>query len=178
MRIIGCILYEHNLWFVLMAALMCIAGSMVSATLFRKTITDKGEAWIHWCFLSAVTAGAATWATHFIAMLGYQTSAPVTLDGVLTVISALMAAGGIGIGLVLASSTSPRIASLAGGSTIGLAIGAMHYTGMFAYRVDGIVHWDWRYVMGSFAIAMGCSIAAIHLLRKNDTPYRTWQAGG
>ena len=42
MRIIGCILYEHNLWFVLMAALMCIAGSMVSATLFRKTITDKG----------------------------------------------------------------------------------------------------------------------------------------
>ena len=174
MRIIGCILYEHNLWFVLMAALMCIAGSMVSATLFRKTITDKGEAWIHWCFLSAVTAGAATWATHFIAMLGYQTSAPVTLDGVLTVISALMAAGGIGIGLVLASSTSPRIASLAGGSTIGLAIGAMHYTGMFAYRVDGIVHWDWRYVMGSLAIAMGCSIAAIHLLRKNDTPYRTW----
>ena len=178
MRIIGCILYEHNLWFVLMAALMCIAGSMVSATLFRKTITDKGETWIHWCFLSAVTAGAATWATHFIAMLGYQTSAPVTLDGVLTVISALMAAGGIGVGLVLASSTSPRIASLAGGSTIGLAIGAMHYTGMFAYRVDGIVHWDWRYVMGSLAIAMGCSIAAIHLLRKNDTPYRTWQAGG
>ncbi|HCB77968.1 MAG TPA: hypothetical protein DEP68_04220, partial [Erythrobacter sp.] len=47
-------------------------------------------------------------------MLGYQTTAPVSLDGVLTVISALIAAGGIGLGLVLASSTSARIAVLGG----------------------------------------------------------------
>ena len=142
MRIIGCIVEDHNLWFVLIAAIMCVAGSMVSATLFRRTMAEEGPAWVHWCFLSAVTAGAATWATHFIAMLGYQTTAPVSLDGVLTVISALIAAGGIGLGLVLASSTSARIAVLGGGATIGFAISAMHYVGMFAYRVDGIVSWD------------------------------------
>ncbi|MDQ0565895.1 EAL domain-containing protein [Erythrobacter citreus] len=177
MRIIGCIVEDHNLWFVLIAAIMCVAGSMVSATLFRRTMAEEGPAWVHWCFLSAVTAGAATWATHFIAMLGYQTTAPVSLDGVLTVISALIAAGGIGLGLVLASSTSARIAVLGGGATIGFAISAMHYVGMFAYRVDGIVSWDWRYVLASLAIAMVCAGSAIHLLRDQDNGYRVWQAG-
>tara|TARA_R100000306_G_C4379975_1_gene143751 strand:+ start:3726 stop:5765 length:2040 start_codon:yes stop_codon:yes gene_type:complete len=177
MRIIGCIVEDHNLWFVLIAAIMCVAGSMVSATLFRRTMAEEGPAWIHWCFLSAVTAGAATWATHFIAMLGYQTTAPVSLDGVLTVISALIAAGGIGLGLVLASSTSARIAVLGGGATIGFAISAMHYVGMFAYRVDGIVSWDWRYVLASLAIAMVCAGSAIHLLRDQDNGHRVWQAG-
>ena len=177
MRIIGCIVEDHNLWFVLIAAIMCVAGSMVSATLFRRTMAEEGPAWVHWCFLSAVTAGAATWATHFIAMLGYQTTAPVSLDGVLTVISALIAAGGIGLGLVLASSTSPRIAVLGGGATIGFAISAMHYVGMFAYRVDGIVSWDWRYVLASLAIAMVCAGSAIHLLRDQANGHRVWQAG-
>jgi diguanylate cyclase (GGDEF)-like protein len=177
MRIIGCIVEDHNLWFVLIATIMCVAGSMVSATLFRRTMAEEGPAWVHWCFLSAVTAGAATWATHFIAMLGYQTTAPVSLDGVLTVISALIAAGGIGLGLVLASSTSARIAVLGGGATIGFAISAMHYVGMFAYRVDGIVSWDWRYVLASLAIAMVCAGSAIHLLRDQDNGHRVWPAG-
>ena len=44
MRIIGCILYEHNLWFVLMAALMCIADSKgkVNETEFSHCITAIG----------------------------------------------------------------------------------------------------------------------------------------
>ena len=62
MRIIGCIVDDHNLAFVVLAALMCIAGSMVSTTLFRRTLIADGIARVHWCFLSAVTAGAATWA--------------------------------------------------------------------------------------------------------------------
>jgi len=177
MRIIGCIVDDHNLAFVVLAALMCIAGSMVSTTLFRRTLIADGIARVHWCFLSAVTAGAATWATHFIAMLGYQPHAPVSLDGALTVVSALIAVGGIGLGLMLASVPMPRFAPLIGGATIGLALGAMHYVGMFAYRVDGIVHWDWRYVFASLVIAITCSIFAIRLLREDDARHRAWPAG-
>ena len=177
MLIISCIIYDHNLWFVLMAALMCVAGAMVSATLFRRTLSEKGFARVHWCFLSAVTAGAATWATHFIAMLGYQPNAPVTLDGVLTVISALIAVAGIGTGLALASAKFTRFAPILGGSIIGLAMGAMHYVGMFAYRVDGIVQWDWRYVIASLLIAMTCSSLAIRRLRAETGTHSVWHAG-
>lgn len=178
MRIIGCIVHEHNLWFVLMAALMCLAGSLVSATLFRRTLSESGVVRVHWCFLSAVTAGAATWATHFIAMLGYQSPVPVRLDGVLTVLSALIAAGGIGIGLILATVRMHKFATVIGGATIGLAIAAMHYVGMFAYRVDGIVHWDWRYIAVSLVIAPACSALAVKRLRQGADKGRNWQAGG
>ena len=165
MRIIGCLLDQHNLGFVAIAALMCILGSLVSATLFRRTVTAGKKARFHWYFLSSVTAGAATWATHFIAMLGYNPGAPVTVDGILTVVSAVIAVGGIGIGLVLSTMPKARIAAALGGSTIGLAMGAMHYVGMFAYRVDGPVAWDWKLVMASLTIAMGCSWLAIRGLR-------------
>jgi len=177
MLIVGCIINDHNLWFVLMAAVMCIAGSMVSATLFRRTLSEDGIARVHWCFLSAVTAGAATWATHFIAMLGYQPNTPVTLDGALTVVSALIAVAGIGAGLALASSKFARLAPLLGGSIIGLAMGAMHYVGMFAYRVEGIVHWDWRYVVASMVIAITCSSLAIRVLRRSFGALGIWHAG-
>ena len=177
MRIVSCLVEDHNITFVVMAALMCIAGSIVSATLFRRTLAEGGTARVHWCFLSAVTAGAATWATHFIAMLGYQPHAPVSLDGFLTVVSALIAVAGIGLGLILSSVRLPRFAPLIGGSTIGLSISAMHYVGMFAYRVDGIVQWDWGYVIASLVVAIACSVYAIRLLRDDADRHRSWQAG-
>ena len=178
MRIISCLLEEHNLWFVLMAAVMCVVGSMTSAMLFRRSLRIVGSARLHWCLLSAVTAGSMIWATHFIAMLGYQPKAPIDFDGALTVVSALIAVFGIGFGLLLATVRKPRFAATIGGATIGLAIAAMHYVGMFAYRVDGLVQWDWRYVMGSIIFVMAGSIMVIHLLRQARTRREIWQAGG
>lgn len=178
MRIISCLLLEHNLWFVLLAGVMCVAGSMTSTMLFRRSLRIVGISRIHWCLLSAVTAGSMIWATHFIAMLGYQPDAPVDLDGALTVVSALIAVFGIGIGLLLATIRKPRYLATFGGATIGLAISAMHYVGMFAYRVDGIVKWDWRYVMASVLVAIFGSILVIHMLRGARTSKRIWQAGG
>lgn len=176
MRILTCIVDDHNLWFVAIAAIMCLIGCLVSATLFRRTILESGPARVHWCFLSSVTAGAATWATHFIAMLGYQSNVPVSLDGVLTVISALIAAGGIGLGLMIATLRKRKYAYMIGGATIGLAISAMHYVGMFAYRPDGIVQWDPSYMILSVLLACGLSAVAMYNLRLGLRQGRTWQA--
>ena len=95
----------------------------------------------------------------------------------LTVISALIAVAGIGTGLALASAKFTRFAPVLGGSIIGLAMGAMHYVGMFAYRVDGIVQWDWRYVIASLLIAMTCSSLAIRRLRAETGTHCVWHAG-
>ncbi|RPF72391.1 putative bifunctional diguanylate cyclase/phosphodiesterase [Aurantiacibacter spongiae] len=177
MRIVTCIVHDHNLWFVAMAALMCVTGSLVSVTLFRRTMAETGLARVYWCFMSAMTAGAATWATHFIAMLGYQTDAPVDLDSVLTVVSALIATAGIGFGLVFASLNNRRLAIVAGGATMGLAVAAMHYVGMFAYRVEGIVHWDWRYIAASLVITVAGGMLAVRRLRTGGERLMIVQAG-
>ncbi|VWX52991.1 bifunctional diguanylate cyclase/phosphodiesterase [Novosphingobium sp. 9U] len=167
MRVLTCLLYEHDLWIVLLAALMCLTGSIVAVTLFRRTLAESGTARFHWCFLSAVTAGAATWATHFIAMLGYKSGVPIDLDGPLTIASALIAVGGIAIGLLLATAKDRAFSVVIGGGAIGLSIAAMHYVGMFAYRAEGIVEWRPIYVIASLFVAAGLTMALIYRLRRS-----------
>ncbi|MFB0612887.1 putative bifunctional diguanylate cyclase/phosphodiesterase [Aurantiacibacter poecillastricola] len=165
MRILTCLTQDHDILLVMLAALMCLAGSYVSAKLFRRTLKDKSDSRFYWCFLAAVTAGAAIWATHFIAMLGYQPNVPVTFAGNLTIVSALIAIAGTAIGLVVAMHRNRFIAAGCGGGTIGLAIAAMHYVGMFAYRVDGVVSWSPGYVIASIAIAILASAMVIDQIR-------------
>ncbi len=177
MRVISCVVHDHNLWFVMVAAILCVTGSLVATTLIRRTFLEQGVSKAHWCFLSAFVAGGATWATHFIAMLGYQVPAPVTLDGPLTVSSALIAVGGIGAGLEIASIRRFRFAPIFGGATIGLAIASMHYTGMFAYRADGAVRWDVGYIIASIVLTVILSALAVWRLQNGAEKGRTVQAG-
>lgn len=177
MRVVSCIVHDHNLWFVLMAAILCLSGSLVASTLFRRTFLEDGIAKAHWCFLSAVTAGAATWATHFIAMLGYEVSAPVSLDGALTVLSALIAVAGIGSGIFLATLRQSPAAPVLGGAVIGLAIASMHYVGMFAYRVDGLVRWDTTYIAASLILTTVLSALSIKRMQSGAENGRVVQAG-
>lgn len=165
MRVFTCLIHEHDWRIVLLAALMCCAGAIVSITLFQRTMRESGSSRFHWCFLSGVTAGSATWATHFIAMLGYNVAAPVQFNGPLTVTSALIAVGGIGAGLLIASTQRRAVATVLGGGIIGLSIAAMHYVGMFAYRVDGVVDWLPGYVLTSLFVAAGLAMAMVHHLR-------------
>ena len=166
MRVLTCLYHEHNLWIVVLAAVMCLVGSLTSVKLFQRTFSESGAPRYQWCFLSAFTAGSAIWATHFIAMLGYRPGVPVTLDGTLTVLSALIAVGGTAVGLLIASSRNRFIAVITGGGIIGLSIASMHYVGMFAYRVDGIVRWLPEYVVASLFLAVILSSLVIDQVRK------------
>jgi NO-binding membrane sensor protein with MHYT domain len=87
-RVISCIFVEHNLWIVVLAIATCIMGCSVTLPLWRRALADEGQGNLAWCFLAAVTGGASIWATHFIAMLGYQPTTPVTFDAAMTVDSA------------------------------------------------------------------------------------------
>ena len=178
MRVVTCLLYDHNLWFVLLAAFMCITGSWIATRLFQRTFIEQGRLRLHWCFISSVTAGAAVWATHFIAMLGYQPGVPVTFDGTLTIVSVLIAVAGTAIGLMLAASRNRVIAAICGGGAIGMAIAAMHYVGMFAYRADGVVSWQPSYVIASLICAAVLSAAAVDTLRRATGSKAIYKATG
>ncbi|RVB34938.1 bifunctional diguanylate cyclase/phosphodiesterase [Mesorhizobium sp. M7A.F.Ca.CA.001.16.1.1] len=170
MRVISCIATEHNLWLVLLAALMCVTGCWVTIGLFDRSRKTTGVQMKGWLFLTAVAAGSSIWCTHFIAMLAYQPGAPITFDPVLTMASLVIAIVGTGLGFTLASGKSRRLAPEWGGVVVGLAISAMHYTGMMAYHVAGIVEWDGSYVVASLVISAVFSALAVgHAVRR---PYR------
>lgn len=158
---------EHNLWLVLLAALMCVTGCWVTIGLFDRSRKTTGVQMKGWLFLTAVAAGSSIWCTHFIAMLAYQPGAPITFDPVLTMASLVIAIIGTGLGFTLASGKSRRLAPEWGGIVVGLAISAMHYTGMMAYHVAGIVEWDGSYVVASLVISAVFSALAVgHAVRR------------
>jgi diguanylate cyclase (GGDEF)-like protein len=133
---------------------MCVTGCWVTAGLFGRSRKTSGLQKRGWLFLTAVAAGSSIWCTHFIAMLAYEPGAPITFDPMLTMVSLVIAIAGTGVGFALASNEGPRFAPELGGGVVGLAISAMHYTGMAAYHVGGIVEWDGGHVAASIVIAV------------------------
>jgi diguanylate cyclase len=172
MRVLSCIVGQHNLWLVLLAATVCVAGSWVTLRLLLRGSERRGVQRTGWVFLAAVAAGSAVWCTHFIAMLAYDAAAPVTFDPILTMQSLLIAISGMGVGLYL--SLQERFAPEIGGGIVGLSIAAMHYAGMDAYHVDGIVTWDGGYVIASIVIAVSVTALAVGILVRRPFPGSFW----
>lgn len=165
MKVVACLVTEHDLRLVLMAAIICVAGLWVALGLFRRTRECFGPQRYGWLFLAAVAAGSSIWCTHFIAILAYDVKAPFTFDPILTFASLMFAIIGCAGGFVLAADHG---ANKVGGGLIGLAIVIMHYTGMMAYRVDGLVQWNSAYILASAVLSMTLAATAIEILTKRQ----------
>ncbi|WP_182084070.1 EAL domain-containing protein [Aureimonas sp. ME7] len=168
MRLITCIGQQHDLFLLVLAAGFCLVGSSVTIRLVRTMMMSDGRRRIGWGFLAAVTAGCVTWCTHFIGILAYDPGAAVSIDPTLTMVSLLVAVGGALPGLLLAGCGSVLKAAI-GGSVVGASIAAMHYLGMLAYRVEGILHWQWGTVILSVTASLGLAGLSLALLAKGRT---------
>jgi diguanylate cyclase (GGDEF)-like protein len=144
-----CIGRDHDPWLVLLAVFVCCTGAFAIMQMFGRARVTTGAQRIAWVFLTAVGAGATIWCTHFVAMLAFRAGVPVRLDPVLTIVSLIVAIAGTGIGFGVAAWRRDLLPSLLGGALVGLAISGMHFTGMAAYRVDGIVMWRLPYIVAS-----------------------------
>ena len=153
MRVVSCLFTEHNLWLVALAAVICISGSAITFGLYKRARERSGLQMYGWVFLTAVAAGSSVWCTHFVAMLAYEVSAPVTFDPVLTMASLVLAILGCGLGFGLSAADEKRYRPDICGAVVGVSASLMHYTGMAAYHVSGLVEWNTPYVAASVAIA-------------------------
>jgi len=159
-----CIAIDHDPWLVALAVLICGAGATAIVQMLERSRCTAGLPRIGWAFLTAVAAGATIWCTHFVAMLAFEARAPVQLDPTLTIASLVIAVAGSLVGFTIAGARRGWICPGIGGATFGGAITAMHYTGMSAYRVQGLVTWDVAYVIASVLCAAIFSSAALIVL--------------
>ena len=163
MSVALCVIQEHDLRLVALALLICVIGSASTIQLFGCIRSAAGRSRTGWIGLTAVATGTMVWATHFVAMMAFRASAPVVLDPLLTLASLLVAIAFAAPGIAIA--TRHRFWSgMVGGGIIGIAISIMHYLGMSAYRVDGLVTWNWHYVAASIALSSGLAGASFHVL--------------
>ncbi|RZJ46583.1 MAG: EAL domain-containing protein [Brevundimonas sp.] len=170
MRVLTCLTEEHNLLLVVLAAIICVVGSVVLNRLYDKNRRSDPKARLPWLFLGAMAGGATIWCTHFVAMLAYRPGVEVAYAPVLTGVSLLVAMVGCGLAIGIGSMRG-RYAAVAGGALFGLGVTAMHYTGMAAFTAEALVIWSPVYVVASAGAALVGGAAAFNMAA-DDRPWR------
>ncbi|MBS7540570.1 putative bifunctional diguanylate cyclase/phosphodiesterase [Ancylobacter lacus] len=146
-----------------LAVLVCIGGGWVALELHRRALQRSGRQQVGWVFLAAVAAGSSVWCTHFVAMLAYRADIPVLYDPVLTLLSLLAVVGGTTLALLIAVTGGLASAAI-GGALLGLSVAAMHYVGMLAYRIDGLLSWNATAVGASVLLSVVFAAASLAAL--------------
>ncbi|HEX8055741.1 MAG TPA: diguanylate cyclase [Novosphingobium sp.] len=158
-----CIHEKHDVWFVLLAALICVISTMSAVLLLRHARHSNGAAAAKWIGGAAVAIGFGIWATHFVAMLGYDPGVvagyhmPATLASLAIAIG--MTAMSFFVGIARPDRRGLSIASLLGGG----GIAAMHYLGMSALELPAEIHWRGDYVAASLIFAVAPMYPALAL---------------
>jgi PAS domain S-box-containing protein len=119
-----------------------------------------------WISVGAVIMGLGVWAMHFVGMVAYRLPVPVTYDIFATSLSAVpaIAASAASLHLVARPEISYRRLFI-GGLIFGGGIGAMHYTGMAAMDIEGIIRYDPYLFTASVLVAVLLAIAALWVAR-------------
>jgi signal transduction histidine kinase/NO-binding membrane sensor protein with MHYT domain/ActR/RegA family two-component response regulator len=165
--VLTCIQQEHDLRFVALAALICVVAA-VSAFGFYRAARRSPKTRLAWITLTGLVGGSGIWATHFVAMLAYEPTLNIHFDLPLTAASWVVAVVGVAAGFALASWLRGLPGRIAGGTLVGLSIGGMHFIGMAAVRLSGMVLWRPGFVIASLVI--GAVGAAAAMAAVSDRP--------
>jgi diguanylate cyclase len=163
-RVIGCILQQHDLRLVALAACICVLSCGVTLK-FMALARDARPKSAAACLLTAACVfGGGVWSLHFVAMLAYTPAAAITYDIATTIASAGIAVGGAALALLTWRFAPSRAAgAVAGGVLLGMAVASMHYLLIAAMRFPGTIHFDPSYA--AVSVAFGIVFAVIGLAR-------------
>ncbi|MBH0238609.1 bifunctional diguanylate cyclase/phosphodiesterase [Methylobrevis albus] len=140
-KVLECIAVQHDRVVVAIAAAISLAGMTAFALLIARSRECEASRRPAWLALAAVVGGLGVWATHFVAMLAYRGSVPLSFDVALTVLSAVAIIAGLGFSLWLRDAAG-RFGVLAAAAAMTAAIAAMHFIGMGAIDATARVSYD------------------------------------
>ena len=177
-KVLTCVTAEHDLWLVLLAVVVCATTCLIAFRLYAQAQRESRFFRNLWLAATGVCAGSGVWATHFIAMLAYRPGLQVRYEPVQTTLSWLVAVAGMGLAFAWANKHRSLADRLGAGAGLGLAVGAMHYLGMGAVRTQGVIEWDWIYVVASMLCGAVLAAASIPVAGKADSMLRRVSAAG
>jgi diguanylate cyclase len=175
-KIYNCIAYAHDLKLVGLAALVCVLASFAAINLLRHARKSTGRMRGVWLAVSAISTGFGIWATHFIAMLAFTPGIPSGYNIMLTMLSLVAAIALTAVGLAVSLTPNWRHGPWVGGAIVAGGIAAMHYTGMAAFEIAGVILWDPVLVVTS--IVLGAAIGAVALPVGLHGKEEKWKIGG
>src|SRR5882724_11877033 len=149
LTVYNCIVNDHDFRLVGLAAVICALASFTAMTLLHHVRKSSGHMRYAWLAVAATATGFGIWATHFIAMLAFSPGIPSGYNVALTILSLVAAILLTGMGLAVSLISNWRLGPWIGGAIVAGGIAAMHYTGMAAFEIAGIVLWDQTLVAAS-----------------------------
>lgn len=144
-----------------------LAGLVFVSLVCRLSDRQASTNRLAWVAVGATIMGLGIWAMHFVGMVAYRLPVPVIYAPLITSLSAVpaIAASAITLHLVARPAVSmPRL--VIGGVIFGIGIGTMHYTGMAAMKIDGIIRYDPLLFTISILVAPLLAIAALWVARR------------
>ncbi len=156
---------SYNITLVGLSFIISVLGSYTALQMAIGIPASSGKNFWLWLIGAAFSlGGGGIWAMHFIAMLAYQMPMEVAYDTGLTLLSLVIATFVVGLGFLLVGrSNGSGIILLSAGSITGLGVASMHYLGMAAMRMPGLIEYNQTLVGVSIAIAIVASIVALWL---------------
>lgn len=150
---------------VALSVVIASVAAYVALTLGERVTQNRGRARYLWLLGGAAAMGSGIWSMHFIGMLAFHLPLPISYDAATVGVSFLAAIAASGVALFVVSRRAMGLrAWLAGGLLMGGGVGAMHYIGMDAMRLDAMARWTPWIVGLSVLVAIGVSLVALGLV--------------
>jgi diguanylate cyclase (GGDEF)-like protein/PAS domain S-box-containing protein len=177
LRIYYCLHDQHDLRIVALAGLICVLASMAAVVLLRHARDQRGKYRLRWLGGAGLTSGFGIWATHFVAMMGYDPGVISGYEAWPTFLSLVVAACATSAGFLLAFRSPHIVTRSAAGVLVGSGVAAMHYLGMQAVELPGHFVWTTGYVLASIAFAIVPMVPALGLALDRRGPGSATSAG-
>jgi len=169
LKVLDCILTQHDYSLVALSASICILGCFAATTAIAQdeASTLRTEATANrllsgWMFVSATVFGCGVWSLHFVAMLAFHPALNVAYDLHATYASIVVSVIGTLLAFVLRHRLpSTSSAAILAGTILGLSIAGMHYLGVGAMQASSLVSFDPTYVALSILLSIGFSTIAL-----------------
>jgi diguanylate cyclase (GGDEF)-like protein/PAS domain S-box-containing protein len=135
------------------------AALLVSQHVATASVAKTRRLWIA---IGGFCMGIGIWAMHFVGMLAFSLPCGSSYDSTLTVVS--MVPGVLASMLAMTVISRPTLSSAqlgTGGLLLGAGIGTMHYSGMAAMRLDGLIRYDLKLFILSILVAVALATLAL-----------------
>ncbi|MCK7610896.1 putative bifunctional diguanylate cyclase/phosphodiesterase [Roseibium sediminicola] len=171
LTVLSCIVFEHDPLFLALAVIILTIGAVLTMRLFARVRRTQGNLKYMWLLLSGLIAGGTIWSTHFVAMIAYESPFILGYDLVLTALSLLVAIAGTTAGLLISSMTQRSYLIEVGGIVFGASIAAMHFMGIEALKVSGILTLSTSFVVTSVLLSCIFGMFATSRIARPVTRY-------
>ena len=156
--IVNCLTVMHDWRLTLLAAAVCVTGLATCITLIGMARLSSQRDRIAYGGLAGLVGGLTVWATHFLAMLGYRSSATLHYVAGETLASLAIVIVGMALGIALTLSNDSRLTRALVAVLAVCSVAAMHFLGMAAIRIDGGIA-VWNTAVALMAVALSAAVA-------------------